>query len=111
MQVTQLADAGNLGPQLRVDYRLTRFAAYLRAMNGDPRKPEIVAAQTYFAIRTRQAETATPATPSVDALAMARWLLAEADRADTAERRLAAAQAHDRRGPRHARPHVVHRLH
>lgn len=39
------------------DYRLARFAAYLVAMNGDPRKWEVAAAQAYFAIRTHQAET------------------------------------------------------
>lgn len=42
----------------KTDYELSRFAAYLVAMNGDPNKPEVARAQAYFATKTRQAETA-----------------------------------------------------
>lgn len=44
------------GGRPRLDYHLSRFAAYLVAMNGDPNKHEVAAAQAYFAVRTRQAE-------------------------------------------------------
>lgn len=54
----KMIQIGNGAERPHVDYRLTRFGAYMVAMNGDPRKPEIAAAQTYFAVKTRQAELA-----------------------------------------------------
>lgn len=52
-----LKNAGQVG-RTGGDYRLTRYASYLTAQNGDPRKLEVAAAQSYFAIRTYEAERA-----------------------------------------------------
>jgi len=53
-------DRKNTGGRPQTDYLVTRYAAYLIAMNGDPRKPEVSAAQHYFAVKTRQAEVSAP---------------------------------------------------
>lgn len=42
---------GKGGQRKVTDYFLTRYACYLLAMNGDPKKPQISFAQTYFAIQ------------------------------------------------------------
>lgn len=47
---------GKGATQMIDDYHLSRFACYLIAQNGDPRKPEIAEAQKYFAIQTRRQE-------------------------------------------------------
>jgi DNA-damage-inducible protein D len=71
------------------DFELSRFAAYLVAMNGDPRKPAVAAAQAYFAIKTREAETADSASPQpaimpTHADALRGWA-EQLDRAERAE--------------------------
>ena len=55
------ADVGKMvktGDSIRniKDYKLSRYACYLIAQNGDSRKPEISFAQNYFAVQTRVAE-------------------------------------------------------
>lgn len=54
--VTKMVPLGSGSERPVADYILTRYACYLIAQNGDPRKDEIAFAQSYFAIQTRKQE-------------------------------------------------------
>jgi DNA-damage-inducible protein D len=73
----------------RLDYRLSRNAAYLVAMNGDPNKPAVAAAQAYFAMQTRKAEIAT--SRPMSEIEMARQYLAVLEREERQAKELAIA--------------------
>ncbi len=55
-EVGKMVDVGSGAKREVDDYQLSRYACYLIAMNGDPRKKAIALAQTYFAVKTRQQE-------------------------------------------------------
>lgn len=54
--LTKMVTLGSGATREVQDYMLTRYACYLIAQNGDPRKEQIAFAQSYFAVQTRKAE-------------------------------------------------------
>jgi phage antirepressor YoqD-like protein len=86
---------GRWGKQKVADYRLTRYGAYMAALAGDGRKPEVAAAKTYFAIQARKAELAEQSEPDVGSaegiVALAERYLAAARELVTTKKKLAVA--------------------
>ena len=55
-ETTEMVEIGSGAHRKLRSYKLSRYACYLIAMNGDPSKEVIALAQTYFAVKTRQQE-------------------------------------------------------
>lgn len=55
-QVGRMVEIGSKASRNITDVKLSRYACYLIAQNGDSRKKSVALAQTYFAVQTRKME-------------------------------------------------------
>ena len=56
IDISKMVQIGSGAKRKQQDYKLSRYACYLIAQNGDSRKKVIALAQTYFAVQTRKQE-------------------------------------------------------
>ena len=68
----KMIELGKGGVRKVEDFHLSRFACYLIAQNGDPRKTEIAQAQKYFALQTRRQEMTDQLAADVERLELRR---------------------------------------
>ena len=78
-EVTKMVLLGSGAQRSVKDYMLTRYACYLVAQNGDPKKEEIAFAQSYFAVQTRKQELIEERIPLIERTA-ARGRLRESEK-------------------------------
>lgn len=94
VEANKMIPLGKGGQRQIKDYILSRFGAYLIAQNGDPEKPEIAAAQAYFAAATRENELRVMAQDQAERLAL-REQLTENNKSLVAAAQRAGVLSHD----------------